>query len=142
MKLKIINESSNPLPKFETAGSAGADIRANIEILIKPGKTELIPTGLFIEIPQGYEIQIRPRSGLSYKTKLRVANAPGTIDSDYRGEIKVLMDNIGDEDIVINFGDRIAQMVLSPVIQFELIESDELSETDRGVGGFGSTGNK
>lgn len=142
MKLKVINESSNPSPKFETAGSAGADIRANIEILIKPGKTELIPTGLFIEIPQGYEIQIRPRSGLSYKTKLRVANAPGTIDSDYRGEIKVLMDNIGNEDIVINFGDRIAQMVLSPVIQFELIESDKLSETDRGTGGFGSTGNK
>ena len=109
-------------------------------IEIEPGETKLLQTGLKFEIPHGFELQIRPRSGLSLKTKLRVANAPGTIDSDYRGEVAVIMTNTGKETVTINHGDRIAQAVLSPVYQMEFVECDDLLETERGNGGFGSTG--
>lgn len=142
MKVKVVNKSGFDLPKFETDGAAGVDLRSSETVVILPKGTVLVPTGIFVEIPAGYELQIRPRSGMSLKTKLRVANAPGTIDSDYRGEIKVIMDNIGDEPISIASGERIAQMVLCPVFQFDWVEKESLGETDRGVGGFGSTGNK
>jgi len=132
------------LPSYETLWAAGADIRACLgpgeEMTIKPGERALIPTGLAMEIPQGYEIQVRPRSGLSFKTGLMVVNSPGTIDSDYRGELKVILGNLGQNDEVIKHGDRVAQLLLAPVIQakFEVVE--ELTETKRGAGGFGSTG--
>lgn len=142
MKVKVINKSGFDLPKFETDGAAGVDLRSTETVVIPPKSTALVPTGLFVEIPVGYELQIRPRSGLSLKTKLRVANSPGTIDSDYRGEIKIIMDNIGDKAIAIVSGERVAQAVLCPVSQFTWVEQNNLSETDRGEGGFGSTGNK
>jgi len=132
------------LPSYETLWAAGADIRACLgpgeEMTIKPGERVLVPTGLAVEIPQGYEIQVRPRSGLSLKTGLMVVNSPGTIDSDYRGELKVILGNLGQNDEVIKHGDRVAQLLLAPVIQakFEVVE--ELTETKRGAGGFGSTG--
>ena len=133
-----------PLPSYETAGAAGADLRACTEkdgkIIIYPGQRVLVPTGLSFEIPFGYEVQIRPRSGLSFKTSLLVCNAPGTIDCDYRGEIKIILGNFGNEDVVINHGDRVAQMVIAPVLQAQIQEVSELSSTDRGSGGFGSTG--
>ena len=130
------------LPKYETSGSSGMDLSANIDakINIEPGKTAIIPTGLALSIPKGFEIQIRPRSGLAAKNNISVLNTPGTIDSDYRGEIKVIIYNHGDEDFVINNGDRIAQMVLSPVIKMELEETNDLPKTIRGQSGFGSTG--
>lgn len=138
-------DESFALPSYETTGAAGADVRANLgageKLLIKPGQRVLIPTGLVVEIPAGYEIQVRPRSGLSFKTGLMVVNSPGTIDSDYRGEVKIIMGNLGLTDEVINHGDRVAQLVLAPVIQASFIETnDSLSETARGTGGFGSTG--
>lgn len=132
-----------PLPQYESTHAAGADIRACLSqknLTIKPGERVLIPTGLMFEIPQGFEIQIRPRSGLSLKTNLLVVNSPGTIDSDYRGELKIILGNMGSEDHFINHGDRIAQMVFAPVTQAEFMLSTKLSETARGVGGFGSTG--
>nr|BDT28281.1 dUTP diphosphatase [Bacteriovorax sp. HI3] len=138
-------DSSFPLPSYETTGAAGADVRASLgngeKMLIKPGERVLIPTGLSMEIPHGYEIQVRPRSGLSFKTGLMVLNSPGTIDSDYRGEVKIILGNLGKNDEVINHGDRVAQLVLAPVTQasYVVAESD-LSETARGAGGFGSTG--
>lgn len=141
MKINVINKSGFDLPKFETDGAAGVDLRASETVLIPSKGTVLVPTGLFVEIPQGFELQIRPRSGMSLKTKLRVANAPGTIDSDYRGEIKVIMDNIGEESVAIASGERVAQAVLCPVSQFSWVEKNNLSETGRGEGGFGSTGN-
>jgi dUTP pyrophosphatase len=133
------------LPSYETTGAAGADIRACLgngeKMIIKPGERVLVPTGLSMEIPHGYEIQVRPRSGLSFKTGLMVLNSPGTIDSDYRGEVKVIIGNLGKNDEVINHGDRVAQLVLAPVVQaFYQVTNESLSETARGAGGFGSTG--
>ncbi len=138
-------DPSFSLPSYETTGAAGADVRASLgvgeKLLIKPGERVLVPTGLSMEIPHGYEIQVRPRSGLSFKTGLMVLNSPGTIDSDYRGEVKIILGNLGKNDEVINHGDRVAQLVLAPVTQASYVVSDsDLSETARGTGGFGSTG--
>jgi dUTP pyrophosphatase len=144
MKINIINKSNNPLPNYETAASAGLDLRANLESpeSLKPLERKLIPTGLFIELPIGYEAQIRPRSGLAYKAGISIVNSPGTIDADYRGEIKILLINLSTEDFVINHGDRIAQMVIAAHEQAEWVEVDVLSETARGAGGYGHTGVK
>ena len=132
------------LPKYETTGSSGMDLAANIvdNINIDPGKTAIIPTGLALSVPKGFEVQIRPRSGLAAKKKITVLNTPGTIDSDYRGEIKVILINLGLESFKIEKGLRIAQMVVCPVEQVQIEEVEDLSETDRGRGGFGSTGSK
>ncbi len=132
------------LPKYETDGSSGLDLAANInkKIEIKPGKSEIIPTGLSVSIPKNFEIQIRPRSGLAAKNQISVLNTPGTIDSDYRGEIKVILINLGNKNFVIEKGSRIAQMVLCPIIKAELKEVETLELTKRGSGGFGSTGSK
>jgi len=142
MKIKVINKSGNPLPAYETAHAAGMDIRANLleEIVIAPMQRVLIPTGLFIEIPPGFEAQIRPRSGLAFKHGITVLNSPGTIDADYRGEIKVVLINLGDSNFNVQNGDRIAQMIIASheTVNWELAE--ELSETGRGQGGYGSTG--
>ena len=142
MKIKIINHSTHPLPAYETAHAAGMDLRAFTpeNITIKPLQRLLIPTGLHIELPIGYEAQIRPRSGLAYKHGISIVNSPGTIDADYRGEIKVLLVNLSDTDFVINDSDRIAQMVIAKheTISWENVE--ELSDTDRGAGGYGHTG--
>ena len=144
-KILIKRLSNNiPLPKYETEGSSGMDLTANVNkvIEIQPGKSEIIPTGLALSIPKNYEIQIRPRSGLAAKNQISVLNTPGTIDEDYRGEIKVILINLGEKKFIIEKGLRIAQMVLCPVIKAELEEVDELNETKRGSGGFGSTGIK
>jgi dUTP pyrophosphatase len=144
-KILIKKLSSNiPLPKYETDGSSGMDLIANIEqeIEIKPGKTAIIPTGLAVSIPKKFEIQIRPRSGLAAKNKVSVLNTPGTIDSDYRGEIKVILINLGEKIFKIEKGLRIAQMVLCPIEKAVLEEVDVLEDTKRGSGGFGSTGTK
>lgn len=138
-------DESFPLPSYESTGAAGADVRASLglgeSLLIKPGERVLVPTGLSMEIPFGYEVQVRPRSGLSFKTGLMVLNSPGTIDSDYRGEVKIILGNLSNKDEVINHGDRVAQLVLAPVTQAHYVESEsELSSTERGSGGFGSTG--
>jgi dUTP pyrophosphatase len=143
-KLSHYDESFS-LPSYETVGAAGADVRASLglgeSLLIKPGERVLVPTGLSMEIPLGYEVQVRPRSGMSFKTGLMILNAPGTIDSDYRGEVKIIIGNLGNKDEVIAHGDRVAQLVLAPVTQALYFESEtELSETVRGAGGFGSTG--
>jgi dUTP pyrophosphatase len=132
------------LPEYATEGSSGLDLRAAVEteIKIEKGKVGLIPTNLKVEIPIGYEIQIRPRSGLAAKNGIGVLNSPGTIDSDYRGEIKVILFNFSDEDFIIKRGDRIAQMVVSKVYRADLIVTDELNESKRGDGGFGHTGKK
>ena len=132
------------LPKYETAGSSGMDLAANIasNINIDPGKTAIIPTGLALSVPKGFEVQIRPRSGLAAKKKISVLNTPGTIDSDYRGEIKVILINQGQETFKVEKGLRIAQMVVCPVVQAQIKEVEDLSETKRGKGGFGSTGSK
>ena len=132
------------LPKYETNGSSGMDLAANVEadISIDPGKTAIIPTGLALSIPKGFEVQIRPRSGLAAKQKISVLNTPGTIDADYRGEIKVVLINLGTNPFKVERGLRIAQMVVCPVVQAQLKEVNDLSETDRGKGGFGSTGTK
>ena len=144
MKVKIVNKSHHPLPAYETGLSAGMDLRANLEapVVLSPLKRMLVPTGLFIELPAGFEAQIRPRSGMAYKSGITVLNSPGTIDADYRGEIKVLLVNLSDAEVTINDGDRIAQMVVAAhsVVSWE--PSDELSDTDRGAGGFGHTGAK
>ena len=142
MNIKIINHSDHPLPAYETAHAAGMDLRAFTaeEIRIKPMQRLLVPTGLHIELPVGYEAQIRPRSGLAYKHGIGIVNSPGTIDADYRGEIKVLLINLSDADFVINNGDRIAQMVIAKheTINWENVEA--LSDTARGAGGYGHTG--
>ena len=132
------------LPKYETSGSSGMDLSANIDakINIEPGKTAIIPTGLALSIPKGFEIQIRPRSGLAAKQKISVLNTPGTIDSDYRGEIKVILINLSQKSFKVEKGLRIAQMVVCPVVQAQLKEVNDLNETARGEGGFGSTGTK
>ena len=133
-----------PLPKYETDGSSGLDIAAYIDksIEIKPGKSEVIPTGLAVAIPKNFEIQIRPRSGLAAKNQISVLNTPGTIDADYRGELKVILINLGDKNFVVEKGLRIAQMVLCPIIKAKLKEVEKLEDTKRGSGGFGSTGAK
>ena len=133
-----------PLPKYETDGSSGMDIAANIKanIEIKPGKTVIIPTGLAVSIPKNFEIQIRPRSGLAAKNQISVLNTPGTIDADYRGELKVILINLGNNSFVVEKGLRIAQMVLCPIIKANIREVETLENTKRGSGGFGSTGVK
>ncbi len=138
------SDTSLPLPHYQTAGAAGMDLRADIgnkPFTLKPNERALIKTGLCFEIPTGYEVQLRPRSGLALKNGVTMVNAPGTIDSDYRGEVGVILINFGTEDFVIHHGTRIAQMVFSKVIQCNIVETDMLMETDRGQGGFGSTGN-
>jgi len=131
-----------PLPKYETSGSSGMDLAANLEksVKIEPGKVSVIPTGISLSIPQNFEIQIRPRSGLAAKNQISVLNTPGTIDADYRGEIKVILINLGNRTFVVEKGARIAQMVICPVVKAELREVDSLETTKRGSGGFGSTG--
>ena len=144
-KIQIKKLSSTvSTPKYETPGSSGMDIAAHIEnkVIIDPGEKALISTGLSIAIPRGYEVQTRPRSGLAAKNNITVLNTPGTIDADYRGEIKVILINLGREKFVIENGERIAQMVVCPVVQVNLEEVKELSDTPRGLGGFGSTGTK
>lgn len=142
MKIKIVNKSKHPLPEYATDASAGVDLRANITepIILKPLERTLIPTGLFIQLPFGYEAQIRPRSGLAFKHGITVLNSPGTIDADYRGEIKVLLVNLSNENFEINDGERIAQMVISKHERAAWHCVDCLDETARGAGGFGSTG--
>lgn len=141
MNIKIINKSSNPLPKYQTMQSAGMDLYANLEqsFTLKSLERKLIPTGLFIELPQGYEAQIRPRSGLAFKNGITVLNSPGTIDADYRGEIGVILVNLSTEDLTINNGDRIAQMVIAKYETANWQEVSEINDTERGAGGFGST---
>lgn len=142
MKVKIINKSSHALPEYATEYSAGLDLRANIDedITLNPLERKLIPTGLFIELPKGYEAQIRPRSGLALKHGLTVLNSPGTIDADYRGEIRVILVNLSNEPFVIKDGERICQMVVAAHAQIEWQETDSIEETERGAGGFGHTG--
>ncbi len=144
MQLKIINRSRHALPAYQTEGSAGMDLRADLDtgIELQPLERKLVSTGLFIELPVGYEAQIRPRSGLAFKHGITVLNSPGTIDADYRGEIGVLLVNLSDSPFKIENGERIAQMVIAAHEQPQLIEVQELTETDRGAGGFGSTGTK
>ena len=144
MKVKIVNKSVWPEPSYATASSAGMDLKANIEEPIVLGSLEraMVPTGLFIELPEGYEAQIRPRSGLAAKYGISITNSPGTIDADYRGEIKVLLVNLSKEPFTINPGERIAQMVVARYEQVEWEKVDKLEETSRGEGGFGSTGRK
>ncbi len=144
MQIKVINSSQHPLPVYETTASAGVDLRANLNdvIILKPLGRTLVKTGIFIEIPEGYEAQVRPRSGLALKKGITVLNSPGTIDADYRGEIGVILINLSNEDFVIENGERIAQLVFSSVEQAQWLEVETLSETDRGEGGFGSTGIK
>lgn len=144
MKVKIINSSRHALPEYATPYSAGVDLRANIDepITLKPLQRVLVPTGLFLELPQGYEAQIRPRSGLAFKHGLTVLNSPGTIDADYRGEIRVILVNLSNDDFVINDGERICQMVIAQHAQVDWDEVSEITETERGAGGFGHTGKK
>ena len=142
MKIKIVNKSKHALPEYKTSSSAGMDIRANIDapIMLKPLERKLVPTGLFIELPDGYEAQMRPRSGLALNEGITLLNTPGTIDADYRGEIGVILVNLSNEVTQINDGERICQMVINKVEQAELIEVETLNETVRGGGGFGHTG--
>lgn len=144
MKIKVINKSTNALPSYETIASAGMDLRAHLEqsITLKPMERKLIPTGLSIELPAGYEAQVRPRSGLALKNGITLLNAPGTIDADYRGDIGVILANLSTEDFTIQPGDRIAQMVIAKYEQIQWEQVDNLSVTERGAGGFGSTGKK
>ena len=143
MEVKIINKSDNQLPAYETVNSAGMDLRAYLPegaIVIKPLQRVLVPTGLFMEIPEGYEGQVRPRSGLAIKNGITVLNTPGTIDADYRGEVKIILINLSDTDFTINSGDRIAQIIFAKCEQMEVVNVETLSETERGAGGFGHTG--
>ncbi len=144
MTIKIINNSSHKLPHYETEASAGMDLRANLKnaITLKPLERVIIKTGLFIELPIGYEAQVRPRSGLAAKKGITVLNAPGTIDTDYRGEIGVILVNLSNEDFIIENGKRIAQLVIAKHERAEWIEVETLTQTSRGEGGFGSTGTK
>ena len=142
MNIKIVNRSKHALPEYATVHSAGLDLRANIDekIILKPLERRLVPTGLYIELPIGYEAQIRPRSGLALKKGITVLNSPGTIDADYRGEICVILINLSAEEFIIEDGERICQMVIAAHVQAELVEVDELGDTKRGAGGFGHTG--
>lgn len=142
MDIKIVNTSKHPLPAYETALSAGMDLRASLAepVLLKPLERALVPTGLFIELPEGYEAQIRPRSGLAIKKGISLVNAPGTIDADYRGEIKIILVNLSGEDFLVEDGERIAQMVIARHEKAKWLEVKELSQTSRGEGGFGHSG--
>lgn len=144
MKIKIVNTSKHPLPSYTTLMSAGMDLRANLKaaVLLKPLERKLIPTGLFIELPDGFEAQIRPRSGLTLRKGITVLNTPGTIDADYRGEIGIILINLSNEDFIVEDGERICQMIINKYEKAEWIEVDELSSTERGAGGFGHTGIK
>lgn len=144
LSVKIINKSNNPLPEYQTSQSAGMDIRAFLQepVVLESGERALIGTGLYIELPAGYEAQIRPRSGLAYKHGITVLNSPGTIDADYRGEIGIVLINHSGEKFTVESGERIAQMVINKVEQITFVPSQELSETARGEGGYGHTGKK
>lgn len=144
VKVKIVNVSGNEIPKYETTMSAGMDLRANLkeDVLLKPGGRALIPTGIRIQLPEGYEAQVRPRSGLAIKKGVTVLNAPGTVDADYRGDVGVILINHGFEDFIIRNGDRIAQMVIAKHERAEWVEVSNLDETERGEGGFGHSGIK
>jgi dUTP pyrophosphatase len=144
MNIKIVNRSRHPLPRYSTVYSAGMDLRANLDndVILKPLERALVGTGLFVEIPEGYEAQIRPRSGLAVKKGITVLNSPGTIDSDYRGEICVILVNLSSEQFVVSDGERICQMVIARHEKAEWTEVDALSDTERGEGGFGHTGRK
>lgn len=142
MTVKVVNQSKHALPEYATAGAAGLDLKANIDapIILKPLQRQLVPTGLFIELPGGFEAQIRPRSGLAFKNGITVLNSPGTIDADYRGEVKVLLVNLSDSEFTVNDGERIAQMVIARHEQIRWEEVTGLQDSQRGAGGFGSTG--
>ena len=142
MKVRIVNKSKHNLPSYSTVFSAGMDLRADLDKprILKPGERDLVPTGLFVELPRGYEAQIRPRSGLAIKKGVTVLNTPGTIDSDYRGEIGIIIINLSDEDFIINDGERICQMIIARHETIEWEETDLLNDTARGDGGFGHTG--
>jgi len=142
IQIKIVNTSANPLPQYATKGASGMDIRAALDIplTLQPLERNLIPTGLFVEIPQGYEIQIRPRSGLAIRHGITCLNTPGTIDSDYRGEIKIILINLSSEEQVINPGDRVAQMIIQKTERAEFEQVEFLNNTERAAGGFGHTG--
>lgn len=144
LTIKVINQSKHPLPEYATLQAAGLDLKANITepIVLKPLQRQLISTGLFIELPNSYEAQIRPRSGLAFKNGITVLNSPGTIDADYRGEVKVLLVNLSNEDFTVNDGERIAQMVIAKHEQINWEQVSVLEESNRGAGGFGSTGKK
>lgn len=143
VKVKIVNRSGQPLPEYSTPLSAGMDVRAHLEepVLLKPLQRKLIPTGLYIELPEGYEAQIRPRSGLALKKGISVVNTPGTIDADYRGEVGIILINMSGEDFLVRHGERICQMVINRVEKVEWEEVRDLEESERGAGGFGHTGN-
>ena len=143
-KVKVINKSANPLPSYATVSSAGMDLRASLSapLTLGPGKRAIVPTGLFIELPEGYEAQVRPRSGLAAKYGITVLNSPGTIDADYRGEIGVILINLSDSDFIIQPGERIAQMVVSRYERVDWEEVCELEESERGSGGFGHSGTR
>ncbi len=144
LTVRIVNQSDNPLPKYETIGSAGMDVRANIEeaVHLSPLEKVIIPTGLFVELPQGFEMQVRPRSGLAIKRGITVINSPGTIDSDYRGEIKIGLINLSNENQIIEKGERIAQLIVAKYEKVIWLVTESLNQTERGEGGFGSTGLK
>ena len=144
MKIQVVNKGHQPLPAYATEQSAGMDLRANLDepVVLRPLERRLIPTGIFIALPEGYEAQVRPRSGLALKRGITVLNAPGTIDADYRGEVGVVLINLGQEDFVVNDGERIAQMVVSRYEKADFIEVEALEETERGTGGYGHTGVK
>lgn len=144
MEVKIVNRSKYSTPEYATAQAAGVDLRASIEepIVLSSLERTMVPTGIYIELPEGYEAQVRPRSGLAAKHGISIVNAPGTIDADYRGEIKVILVNLSKDDFTINPGERIAQMVIARYEKVEWVEVEELSESERGAGGFGSTGKK
>ena len=142
MKIKVINKSKHKLPEYKTKGAAGMDILANLDetVVLKPLERTLIPTGLYMEIPEGYEVQIRPRSGMALKEGIGILNSPGTIDSDYRGEVGVIVINLSDKPVKIEDGQRICQMVVNPILHAEWSETSSLEITERGNGGFGHTG--
>ena len=142
MEVKIVNKSKHSLPGYATVLSAGMDLRANIDepVTLRPLQRSLIPTGIYIQLPEGYEAQIRPRSGLAVKHGISIVNSPGTIDADYRGEIRVILVNLSDEDFIINDGERICQMIIARHARVEWLQVDDLDETERGSGGFGHTG--
>ena len=144
LKIKVVNKGHQPLPQYATVQSAGMDLRANLEepVVLKPLERKLIPTGLHIALPEGYEAQVRPRSGLALKKGITVLNSPGTVDADYRGEVGVLLINLSNEDFIVNDGERIAQMVISRHEQGQFVAVEVLDETERGEGGYGHTGVK
>ncbi len=142
VKVQRLGNFRGELPQYQSPGASGMDVRAQLRepVSLAPGQRTLVPTGLTLEIPLGFEIQVRPRSGLAAKQGIMVVNSPGTVDADYRGEVKIILANMGNETFVINDQERVAQLVLCPVVQAQLVVADQLSTTDRGVGGFGSTG--